>query len=114
MPILGQSMQEIYKLPDSLVGQWSGANQGRGRPVIPLPRPLGLLQALLMELAPGQPLMSRDNLDSLQVDNVASGSLPGLSALGIHAAPLASIATGYLGHRDPHSHLMDLRKSAGR
>lgn len=107
---------EVFTLRQlvSLAGQWSGANQGRGRPVIPLPRPLGLLQALLMELAPGQPLMSRDNLDSLQVDNVASGSLPGLSALGIHAAPLASIATGYLGHRDPHSHLMDLRKSAGR
>jgi NADH dehydrogenase len=36
-----------------------------------------------MELAPGPTLMSRDNLASMQVDNVASGRLDGLEALGI-------------------------------
>lgn len=107
---------DVYTLRQlvTLAGQWSGANGGRGRPVIALPRPLGRLQALLMELAPGQPLMSRDNLDSLEVDNVATGSLPGLAALGIRPSPLAGIAPGYLGLRGPHSHLQDLRKSAGR
>jgi len=35
------------------------------------------LQALLMELMPGPTLMSRDNLDSMKVNNVASGNLPG-------------------------------------
>jgi hypothetical protein len=34
---------------------------------------LGRLQAMLMELAPGEPLMSRDNLAAMQTDNIASG-----------------------------------------
>ena len=41
--------------------------------------------------------MSRDNLDSMRVPNVASGRLPGLADLGIAAASLESIAPGYLG-----------------
>ena len=49
-----------------------------------------------MELAPGTPLMSRDNIDSMQVPNVASGELPGLAALGIDASPMASVVPGYL------------------
>ena len=40
--------------------------------IIPLPLPLAWLQALILEQLPG-PLMSRDNLRSLQRDNVASG-----------------------------------------
>jgi uncharacterized protein YbjT (DUF2867 family) len=77
-----------------LAGRWSG----HPRPVIALPDALGRLQALAMELVPGEPLMSRDNLDSMQVDNVASGTLPGLAALGIEARSLDSIAPGYLRH----------------
>lgn len=83
-----------------LAGRFSGVRHGRGRPVIALPQLLGRLQALLMELAPGPPLMSRDNLDSMRIDNVASGKLPGLQALGIAPASLAAIAPGYLGRQD--------------
>ncbi len=36
-----------------------------------------------MEWAPGEPLMSRDNLVSMQTDNVLSGGLPGLAELGL-------------------------------
>lgn len=82
-----------------LAGRLSGINRGRGRPVIALPRAVGRLQALLMELAPGTPLMSRDNLDSMRIDNVAGGKLPDLRALGITPASLAAIAPGYLGPR---------------
>ena len=67
--------------------------------MIALPDALGRLQALAMELVPGEPLMSRDNLDSMRVDNVASGTLPGLAALGIEAHSLDSIAPGYLRRR---------------
>ena len=86
-------------------GQWAGVNHGQGRPVLPLPRWVGWLQAFAMELAPGEPLMSRDNLASMAVDNVASGSLPGLQSLGIEAASPAAIAPLYLGHRGPRSRL---------
>lgn len=73
-------------------GRWSHHR----RPVIALPDALGRLQATLMELLPGAPLMSRDNLDSMQVPNVAGGALPGLAALGITPATLDSVAPGYL------------------
>jgi NADH dehydrogenase len=95
-------------------GQWAGVNQGRGRPVIGLPMWMGWLQALAMEMAPGEPLMSRDNLASMQVDNIATGQWPGLSALGITAASAAGVAPGYLGHRGPRSRLNAWRARAGR
>jgi NADH dehydrogenase len=41
--------------------------------------------------------MSRDNLDSMRIDNVATGLLPGLESLGIKAAALRPIAAEYLG-----------------
>ena len=97
-----------------LAGQWAGVNQGRGRPVIGLPMWVGWLQAAAMELAPGEPLMSRDNLASMQVDNVATGKLPGLQALGIVAASAAGVAPTYLGHRGPRSKLNRWRAGAGR
>jgi NADH dehydrogenase len=60
--------------------------------VFGLPHPVAYVQALLMELMPGPPLMSRDNLASMQSDNVASGHLPGLRELGVaHATSLAAI-----------------------
>jgi NADH dehydrogenase len=97
-----------------LAGQWAGVNQGRGRPVIGLPMWVGWLQAAAMELAPGEPLMSRDNLASMKVDNVATGLLPGLAALGITAASVAGVAPTYLGHRGPRSKLNRWRSGAGR
>jgi uncharacterized protein YbjT (DUF2867 family) len=89
---------EVFTLKElvQLSAQLSGINHGRGRPVIALPDWLGRLQAALMELAPGKPLMSRDNLDSMRVDNVATGLVPGLQALGITPAALKPIAQDYL------------------
>jgi NADH dehydrogenase len=95
-------------------GQWAGVNLGRGRPVIPLPRWVGWLQALAMEMAPGEPLMSRDNLASMQVDNIATGQHPGLQALCITPASAAGVAPTYLGHRGPRSRLNGWRERAGR
>ena len=86
-------------------GQWAGVKSGKGRPVIPLPRWVGWLQALAMEMLPGEPLMSRDNLASMKVDNVASGQLPGLQALCITPAAMSAVAPTYLGHKGPRSRL---------
>ena len=74
----------------------AGRLSGHPRPVIGLPAALGRLQALAMECLPGAPLMSRDNLASMRVDNIATGTLPGLEALGIAPAPLASVAASWL------------------
>ena len=62
-----------------LAGRWVG----KVRPVISLPYAIGWLQALLMEFAPGPTLMSRDNLDSMKVNNIATPHALGLRALGI-------------------------------
>ena len=85
---------DVYTLRQivEMVGRWSG----HVRPVFGLPDMIGRIQAALLELLPGTPLMSRDNLASMRVPNVATGSLPGLQALGISAASLASVAPGYL------------------
>ena len=91
-------------------GAWSGSP----RPVFALPGPLGRLQALAMELLPGEPLMSRDNLDSMKVANVAGGKLPGLDRLGIEPTPLESVAPGYLGHVSGEARLEAWRSRVNR
>lgn len=93
-----------------LAGRWSGHE----RPQIALPAFAARLQALALELLPGTPLMSRDNVDSMQVPNVAGGTLPGLQALGIDAAALEAIAPGYLGQRHGRARMNLWRAGARR
>ena len=76
--------------------QAAGRYAGHVRPVIGLPDALGNLQALAMEMMPGVPLMSRDNLASMRVPNVASGKLPGLAQLGITASTIEAVVPDYL------------------
>ena len=71
--------------------QLAGRYSGHQRPVIGLPPALARLQAWFLEHAPGGPIMSRDNLDSMRVDNVAS---PGTTPLP--TAP-EDVAPFYLG-----------------
>lgn len=72
---------EIFTLQQlvEIAGKWSGHR----RFVLPLPATIAYLQALMMEFLPGPTLMSRDNLASMQTDNVASNDAQGLLALGI-------------------------------
>jgi NADH dehydrogenase len=44
--------------------------------------------------------MSRDNVLSMRVPNVASGALPGLAELGIHPVPLDILAE-HFSPKDP-------------
>jgi NADH dehydrogenase len=92
----------------------AGRLSGNPRPVIGLPRAMAYFQALFMECLPGEPLMSTDNLRSLEVDSVASGSLPTLDALGIQPQAVEAIAAMFLdasGQADP---LLQVRERAGR
>jgi NADH dehydrogenase len=102
----------VYTLGElvRLAGHWAGCE----RPQIGLPAFAGRLQALLMELLPGQPLMSRDNIDSMKVPNIASGKLPGLESLGIVPAALEAIGPTYLAPHQGVARLDRWRRSAGR
>ena len=95
---VGQTIEcvgpEVLTLADLV--RVAGRHGSRQRPILPLPMALGKVQALMMELAPGEPLMSRDNLAAMTVDNVASGNHPGLEALGIRCASVHSVAPTYL------------------
>ena len=94
-------------------GQWAGVGGGKGRWVFGIPHTVAWLQAFLMELAPGQPVMSRDNLRSMQVDNIASGKALGLKDMNIQASSVSSIAPGYLGHKGACTKL-DVLRAKGR
>jgi uncharacterized protein YbjT (DUF2867 family) len=93
-----------------LAGLWSGHE----RVQLPLPAFIGRLQALALEMLPGTPLMSRDNIESMKVPNVASGQLPGLTALGIAPAALEAVAPQYLGAQHGRARLDRLRALARR
>jgi NADH dehydrogenase len=89
-PIVECAGPEVLTLAQ--IVQRVGAMAGCRRPVIPLPEAVGQWQASLLGLLPGEPLMSRDNLLSMRVPNVAGGALPGLASLGITPAGLATMA----------------------
>ncbi|KPF66656.1 hypothetical protein IP84_15570 [beta proteobacterium AAP99] len=91
---------KVYTLAE-LVRFAAAACAHRNIPVLPLPLGLGKLQALAMELAPGPTLMSRDNVDSLKADNVATED--GLARLGIHAQAMEPIVTLYLQGKHPRT-----------
>ena len=94
-PVIECAGPEVLTLKQ--IVQRVGALAGCQRPVVALPEALGLLQAAAMGLLPGTPLMSRDNVLSMRVPNVASGTLPGLQTLGITPASLDTL----LPHFDP-------------
>ncbi len=117
---IGQTFEacgpEVFTLRQlvQLAGRYSGVNNGEGRHIIGLPDSLARLQACLMELAPGEPILSRDNLDAMKTDNIASGKLPGLTALGITPSALSAVVPFYLGAQGLRSGLTSKRKTAGR
>ncbi|WP_296945578.1 complex I NDUFA9 subunit family protein [uncultured Massilia sp.] len=81
-----------------LAGRWSGHE----RRVVALPDALARLQARLFELLPGTPLITRDNLDSMRVDNIVRPDTQALTAaaLGIKVTALEAVAPQMLAPRD--------------
>jgi uncharacterized protein YbjT (DUF2867 family) len=82
----------IYTLEELV--RFAGLAIGKPRKIIALPDALGRLQARVFELAPGVPMLTRDNLDSMKVDNVTSG--PTAPELQVTPSSLEAIAPGYL------------------
>lgn len=103
---------QIYTLAELV--RLAGRYSGHERPIIELPDWMGYLQAMLFELLPGKPLMSRDNLDSMRVDNVIDPAIQALTAdtLGIKLTALEAVAPLYLA--PPVERLDRFRARAGR
>ncbi len=104
---------KVYTLRELV--QFAARACGHPRPVIPLPQALARIQARALELAPGEPLMSRDNLDSMKRDNVASVQ-PYAPApeLGIQCTPMEPEATVYLAGMHPRTRFGGYRARARR
>lgn len=86
---------EVMTLQD--IVRTAGRLSGCERPIVPLPHSVATLQAWVMEHLPGEPLMSRDNLASMQVPNIATPGAAGLADLGISPARLEDVAIEWLG-----------------
>jgi NADH dehydrogenase len=106
---------QIYPLADLV--RMAGRYSGHQRPIIALPAWAGRLQAGFFEMLPGTPLMSRDNIDSMQVDNVVDPAIQATTnaTLGIEPTPLEAVAPHYLSpHGSLQHRLDDFRARAGR
>lgn len=79
------------------------------RLVIGLNQPLSYLQAWMMEWLPVK-LMTRDNLRSMQVDNVSAQALP----FDIRPTALEAVMADFLSDQNPRNHYNQLRVRAGR
>ena len=90
--------------------EYVSALVGKPRPIIGLPEGIGMVQARLMELAP-QPLMSRDNVRSMRVDNVASAEP---QPFGLTPTALESVAPAWLGTAGPRAFYYPFRRHARR
>ena len=103
----------IYTLRELV--EFAARAAGHPRPVIALPDGLARWQARLMELLPGPTLLSRDNLDSMKVDNVASQQpfKPGRE-LGIGVTPMEPEAAFYLAGMHPRTRFSPMRTRARR
>lgn len=101
----------IYTLRELV--KMAGRLSGHPRPVFELPRPLAKLGARLFELLPGDPIITRDNIDSMSVDSVIDPTLQQIAAdaLGIALTNIETVAPHYLSPRLPFD---EFRSRAGR
>jgi uncharacterized protein YbjT (DUF2867 family) len=82
----------VYTLAELV--RFAGQVIGKNRKIYALPAWAGRLQARLLELLPGPPMLTRDNLDSMKIDSVMTGPLA--PELGVTPTSLEVIAPEYL------------------
>jgi len=103
----------IYTLQELV--QFAARAAGHPRPVVGLPDFLAQALALGFELLPGPTLLSRDNLRSLQIDNIASVQpYQPAPELALHPAPLEPEAALFLAGMHPRTRYDGFRARARR
>jgi len=102
-PVAGPDRHSLAELV-----QYAASQVGRRPWLIPLPEGATMLQARLLELAPN-PMMSRDNVRSMRVDNVTDAPpLP----FGLVPHALEAVVPGYLGPLPTRRRLLASRRRA--
>jgi uncharacterized protein YbjT (DUF2867 family) len=100
---------KIYTLRELVA--YAGELTGHDRPIVPLGPALSKLQARVLEMLPGK-LMSRDNLASMEVDNVCHCEFPAI--FGSKPTALEAVAPGYLAPVTARNRYSLLRAQHGR
>lgn len=86
--------------------RFAAAQVGRKPIIVPIPEGAAMLQARLLELFPN-PMMSRDNVRSMRVDNVTDGApLP----FGLTPHPVEAVVPEYLGGKPTRRRLIESRR----
>ena len=123
--VLGQSEPGVYELGGPEVKTFSALMQdmlkviNRRRLVLPLPNFAAGLMAFSFDLAQSasfglftNSLLTRDQLKSLQSDNVVADTAKGISDLGIEPVSMGSVLPDYLWKFRPSGQYDELTKSA--
>lgn len=98
------SLEAIVRLCAEMIGR---------RPhIVRLPDALAYMQAMTFETLPGEPLITRDNLDSMSLDAVLHAPLA--EALKIAPVAIEAVAQTYLNDASLRSRFSVFRATAGR
>jgi uncharacterized protein YbjT (DUF2867 family) len=98
---------KVYTLRELV--EYTGEVTGHRRPVIALGESLSSMQAAVLERLPGK-LLTRDNVQSMKVDNVCACDFP----FGIEPGAIETLAPAWLAARDPRMRLYGMRSRAHR
>jgi len=85
-----------YTLAD--IVRFVAGQLGKRRAILALPGPVAQLQAMFLERLPG-PVMTRDNLRSMEVDSVCGCGFP--PVFGFAPAAMQAVVPEYMGHQGP-------------
>jgi NADH dehydrogenase len=110
---IGQSYDicgpKVYTLRELVA--YAGELSGHARPIVELGESMAMLQARVLECLPG-PLMSRDNVLSMQRDSVCNGDFS--ARFGFTPAALEAVAPEYIAASAERSRFDDFRARSGR
>lgn len=101
---------KVYTLRELVM--LAGTCSGHMRPVIGLPDALARLQAWFFEHLPGEPLITRDNLDSMTTENTAATANG--SEVRVMPTTLEAVAPHYLGEANQAAEFDAFRSRARR
>ena len=99
----------VYTLEELV--RYAASTAGHRAHILKLPGAIAQLQAFVFEHLPGK-LLSRDNLRSMQVDNVCSNPFPEI--FGFQPSPMEAVVPQYLAGDTTRARYQQYRHYAGR